>query len=100
MDVQEAEGLLKIQVDRLKKMPYTRLTGYMGGAASALSYEGRGASGMEYDFEVESMWEEEEGGDIRVQIVIFEKTMDCYTPISYAFIMNKDGAIVKEGFVG
>ena len=50
----------------------------------------------EYDVEVESAWQKEEGGNLLVHIALFERGWSVAIPMTYGFIMKPDGELVEE----
>ena len=99
MTMSEGEALLLEQAEKIKKLPFKRLTELMG-AANILSYETTGKAGTEYDVEVESAWAGETGGDLRVHIALFERTWDNFIPLAYTFVITPGGEIKGEEISG
>lgn len=50
----------------------------------------------EYDVEVESAWQDEEGGNLLVHIALFERGWSVAVPMTYGFIMKPDGELLEE----
>jgi len=50
----------------------------------------------EYDVEVESAWQTEEGGNLLVHIALFERGWSVAIPMTYGFIMKSDGELLEE----
>jgi len=50
----------------------------------------------EYDVEVESAWQTEEGGNLLVHIALFERGWSVAIPMTYGFIMKPDGELLEE----
>jgi len=73
-----------------------------GGNGHDHSHEGQGdefgnddAPG-EYDVEVESAWQKEEGGNLLVHIALFERGWNVAIPMTYGFIMKPDGELLED----
>jgi hypothetical protein len=57
---------------------------------------GNEAAPGEYDMEVESAWQDEEGGNLLVHIALFERGWSVAIPMTYGFIMKPDGELLEE----
>ena len=95
-NIEEAEALLSEKLGELKKVPYGRLSTLMG-AANVEALEVDAPSGMGYDVEVESVWAGEPGGNITVNIAVFERSMAVVMPLTASFVMAPDGSIIEGG---
>ncbi len=95
-DVEEAMGILQEQMKQVRDVPYERLSELMG-ASNVQSFDLAGPSGIEYDVEVESVWDDVPNGNIRVNIVVFEKGWTSFIPVTGSFVMAPDGTISEDG---
>jgi hypothetical protein len=91
----EAQAVLKEQMEKLKKLPYRRLTRYIG-AMNAETYDVKGPGGAQYEVEVESSWLGEPEGPISVHVMVYEKWWKSFLPLTGSFVMRQDGKI-EEG---
>jgi hypothetical protein len=57
---------------------------------------GNEAAPGEYDIEVESAWQDEEGGNLLVHMALFERGWSVVIPMTYGFIMKPDGELLEE----
>ena len=94
-DFKEAEKILAQQVEEITQRSYSELSSLMG-ARNIATCDGTGESGTEYEAEIESVWNAEEGGDIRVNVVLFEKGFNSCIPVTSSFVMKSDGTVLSS----
>ena len=71
------------ELQRLMDVPDTRVV--------------RGASGAEYQVEVEAMWDDKPNGDLRVMGTIDDSALwSSILPLTHGFIITSDGRFVGE----
>jgi hypothetical protein len=90
--MEEATKVLADQLEEVKKVPYDRLAALMG-VKNVESFDITAESGTKYDVEVESLWQDKEGGSIQVNIVVFENDLSSMIPAETSFIMTPDGSV-------
>ncbi|MCK4738679.1 MAG: hypothetical protein KAT46_01900 [Deltaproteobacteria bacterium] len=90
----EADKVLAHQLEEIQKRPYSELVSLMG-VENIVTCEGTGESGVEYEAEVESVWNGAEGGDIRVNVVLFEKGFNSCVPVTSSFVMRPDNSVLS-----
>lgn len=95
-NVDEALKVLEEQINEVKKVPYDKLTELMGVARTkTYAIEGDEYENDGYDVEIESVWEGKEGGNLVINIVVFEKDPSSYIPVTASFIITPEGSIVE-----
>lgn len=92
---QEMIEVLSVELERLKKLPYSKLTLYMG-AGNANAYDTPAKSGTPYDVEVESVWEDAPDGNLRVNVAVFEKSWTSFMPMMGTFVITPEGAMIGD----
>ena len=96
MNIEEAEGILKVELDRLMKEPYENLKKVMGGASRVQTFDIEGASGADYDVEIESIWADKEDGNILVHVAVFDKGWASMVPVGGSFVVTADDKILGK----
>ena len=108
MNKAEATGLIQHEVDNLRSRSYAELRGMID--AEPITGERTGLSGEKYQFEIESLWDNKPGGNIRVLGIIAEsphkpvfwkipvlRWIPIYTSsVTHDFIKNPSGEFVGE----
>ena len=83
MDRDEALGLLNAKLDDYRKMPYTELVSNID---SNQVIEIVGLSGVEYQIEIQVMWDHKPNGDIRVMGAIDDGGLRAVGPAVVAVL--------------
>ncbi|MEK7313056.1 MAG: hypothetical protein AAB065_01150 [Deltaproteobacteria bacterium] len=91
-EFEELENMLFVQMEKVKKLPYSRLALYMGGV-NIESYDAKSAEGIEYEVQVESELEDEATGRLRVNVAVYEKGWKSFLPAISSFVITRDGTI-------
>lgn len=91
-EVEELENMLFAQMEKIKKLPYARLASYMGGM-NVESYDAKSAEGTDYEVQVESEWEDEASGRVRVNVSVYEKGWRSFLPAMSSFVITPDGTV-------
>jgi hypothetical protein len=97
MDEAEAGSILNETLSRLRVLSFSELVARHLGDVDA--YEVTGASGAEYQIEVETFWDDprREGGNLRVMASIDDgRGWRSISPMTASFIMAPDGSFVGE----
>jgi hypothetical protein len=94
VDKQEAEGLLRGKLSEYCVLPYPKLVARIGTDDHVTM---AGASGAEYQLEVQVFWEDEPRGNVRVIGSIDDGGLRAFFPLTKSFIMAPDGTFVGEG---
>lgn len=93
MDIDEARNLLSHKLAEYRLLSYSNLAARMNAVDCA---EVLGPAGVEYQIEVEVMWDDRPGGDIRVIGAIDDGGWRAFVPLCDSFIMTPDGRFVGE----
>lgn len=94
MDRREAERLLGKYLARYRQLTYAELVSTVG---SDEQLEIAGESGTQYQIEVQFMWEDKRGGDIRVSAGIDDGSIrGAFRPVCEVFIVRPDGRLMGE----
>ena len=91
----EAQEILRHEIARLRSMTYQELVGYLG-PENVDSKEIAGESGTLCQVEIESMWDDEVDGDLRVMVAINSGGIRSFVPLTDDFIVAPDGTFVGE----
>jgi hypothetical protein len=94
MDKQEAERLLWDKLAEYRILPYPEFVARIGGDDHVTVF---GASGAEYQLEVQVFWDHNPGGNVRVIGSIDDGGLRAFFPLTNSFIMAPDGTFVGEG---
>ena len=90
MDHEEALALLNAKLDDYRKLSYDQLAARVGMRESP---EVVGASGAQYQMEIQIIWDNKPGGDVRVMAAIDDGGWRAFLPLSADFIMTLDGEV-------
>ena len=91
-EYEELENMLFAQMEKVKKLPYARLASYMGGV-NVLGYDAKSAFGGDYEVQVESEWEDQASGRLRVNVSVYEKGWRSFLPATSSFVITPDGTV-------
>jgi hypothetical protein len=58
--------------------------------------EVRGPSGASYQIEVEAVWDDKAGGNLRVRVHIDDRGLRAFAPLTDDFIVAPNGSFVGE----
>ena len=94
MDKQEAGGLLSAKLGEYRLLPYPELVARISSDDHVTVV---GASGVEYQLEVQVLWDDNPGGNVRVIGWIDDGGLRAFFPLSNSFSMAPDGTFVGEG---
>ncbi|MCK5236431.1 MAG: hypothetical protein KAR06_05525 [Deltaproteobacteria bacterium] len=94
-NLEEAKAVLGKALEDVKSASFKDLSELMG-VNNSKAFDMKGAEGGEYDVEVESIWEEEPEGNLRVNVVVFEKGWTSFVPLSASMLVAPDGEILDE----
>jgi hypothetical protein len=93
MDRQEAEAILQGQLDRYQSWSYQDLKAFIG---QIESYQAYGELGVQYQIEIQVLWDDAPGRNIRVLGSIDDGGLRAFVPICLDFIVAPDGRFVGE----
>ena len=93
MDSQEARTVVAKELLRYRAMSYQELQRLL---KEQDCFEARGPSGASYQLEVEAVWDDRPGGNLRVFGHIDDGGLRAATPLTEGFIMVPDGSFVGE----
>jgi hypothetical protein len=93
MNIEEARALLATEISAWRSRSYADLVGQM---KEPSAFEVEGASGTTYQLEIEVLWDDKRGGNIRVIGSIDDGGWRAFSLLSDDFIMAPDGSFVGE----
>ncbi len=93
MDTAEAKTLLKSHLQSYRSRPYADLVRLIGRVEVARL---PGASGVEYQVEINFNWDNRTGGNVRVIGSIDNGGWRAFVPLCEDFIMAPDGTFIGE----
>ncbi len=93
MDNAAAKAILRSHLQSYRDRAYTELVALVGDVQVAQLV---GAGGVEYQIEVEVMWDGRAGGNIRVLGGIDDGGWRAFAPLCDSFIMTPDGTFIGE----
>jgi hypothetical protein len=94
MDKELATQLLERELETLRHQPYADLVGRIG--SGSLEYECRGSDGLMYQLEIQFVWDDRAGGNVRVLGSIDDGGWHAWVPVSRSFIKSSDESFVDE----
>lgn len=90
----EAKAILKSELNKYRHKSFESLRKLM---EDLDGYEVRGPSGTLYQLEVQAMWDDKPGGNLRVMAGIDDGSFfSALTPLSDSFILTPDGEFLGE----
>ncbi len=93
MDKQEAKRLLTTKLAEYRPLGYTDLVAMIG---EIDCLEVTGPTGVEYQIEVQFMWDSKPDGDVLVSAGIDDGGLSAFAPLCGGFIVTPDGEFVGE----
>ena len=93
MDNQEAKAMLTTKLAEYRKLSYANLVAKIGDNDCL---EVSSPTGVEYQIEVQFMWDGKPGGDVRVMAGIDDGGWRAFMPLCDSFIVAADGRFVGE----
>lgn len=93
MNLDEARTLLRSHLETWRRRSYADFVGLLGEPQVA---QVRGASGVEYQVEVEVCWDGSPGGLVRVVGSIDDGGWRAFRPLTDGFLVAPDGTFVDE----
>ena len=93
MDKPEASLLLQKEIEARRAASYAELAELLDEPATI---ERRGESGVTYQLEVQVLWDDRPGGNLRVLVSIDDGGWRSLVPVSDDFIVAPDGSFVGE----
>jgi hypothetical protein len=94
VDKQEANAELSRIVAAYKSRSYDEWIARIEG--EAIAFEVTAASGRRYQVEIQAVWDDREGGDVRVMFGIDDGGWRAFLPLTDSFIIRRDGTFVGE----
>jgi hypothetical protein len=94
MDETEARGILAQHIKSLRAMSHAELQRFV---KDEEHLEAKGESGVEYQVEVQALWDEgRPGGNLRVMVSIDDGGWRAFNPLTEDFVIAPDGSFVGE----
>ena len=94
MNNEEAIELLEQELVRFRDEPYDSLVARM--SDGSICFERAGASGANYQIEIQVFWDDGDGGNVRVAGSIDDGGWRAFVPLNSDFIKAPDGSFVGE----
>jgi hypothetical protein len=91
---EEALQLLEKELATFRVQSYDDLARRI--SSGSLDYERSGASAAKYQVEIQFLWDDRPGGNIRVMGSIDDGGWRAFLPLSRSFIKSADGSFVGE----
>jgi hypothetical protein len=88
MNREEALSILNSKLDQYRQMSYAELSAMVGGEECQ---EAVGPSGVEYQIEIQVMWDHRPNGDIRVLGAIDDGGLRAFVPLSSDLLVKPVG---------
>jgi hypothetical protein len=95
MNTSEANEILSEQIKVLRQQSYSQLMGYKD-TKNIKCLEIIGKSGVKYQIEIESFWDDKPGKNLRVRVCIDDGGLRVLMPLSEDFIISPSGSFVGE----
>ena len=93
MDNNEAKILLQKTLEQFRQYSFKELQASIG---NIFTFQVDGESGVQYQIEVEAVWDGKPGQDIIVLGTIDDGGWRAFSPLSDSFIIRPDGTFVGE----
>jgi hypothetical protein len=94
MNNEEAIALLEQELAGFRGESYEKLVSRMSGGS--IDYERAGPSGTKYQVEIQVLWDDRRGGNVRVMASIDDGGWRAFVPLNRDFIKAPDGSFVGE----
>jgi hypothetical protein len=88
MDREEAQWLLNAKLDEYRKLSYDQLAARVGDEEFP---EVVGASGTQYQIEIQVVWDDKPGGEVRVLAAIDDGGWRAFVPLCDSLLITPDG---------
>ncbi len=95
-DKEEARLLLAGELEKIRSLGYTQLRKAFVEQKDIQAFNVAGASGVEYQLEIEGRWDGDEEEDIRILGSIDNGGLRAYVPLSDSFIVKPDESLLEE----
>jgi hypothetical protein len=94
MDRTEARAILQAEIAKYRQRSYDELLRLLD---EIDAYEVRGPTGAIYQLEVQGLWDDRPGGNLRVMAGIDDGgQVSAFAPLVASFILSPDGEFVGE----
>jgi hypothetical protein len=94
MNKEEAIEVLEEELASLRDESYDELVRRI--SAGSLDFERIGPSGVTYQVEIQVLWDDRRGGNVRVMGSIDDGKWRAFVPLNREFIKAPDGSFVGE----
>jgi len=94
MSDEEAKGVLRAEVIKLRPSGYQGLVERLAGKKEAVDVVG--LSGSAYHVELEGFWDDDEHRDLRVVVSIDDGGLRAFLPFTDSFTVDPTGAITDH----
>jgi hypothetical protein len=89
MNTDEATAIVRQELTKLRARPYAALVALIGNNPPTIVVTG--ASGGEYQIEIQALWDVDPGGDVRVIGSIDDGGWRAFLPLSQDFVAHPNG---------
>ena len=90
MNREEALSMLNAKLDEYRNLTYAQLATRVGEEGFP---EVVGPSGTQYQIEIQIVWDDKPGGDVRVLAAIDDGGWRAFMPLCDSLLMTADGAV-------
>jgi hypothetical protein len=90
----EAKAAAEARLRELRALPYGDLSERFAGRTEANDV--LAPSGVRYQLEVQGVWDDREGGNLRVIVSVDDGGLRAFAPLSADFIISPGGSFVGE----
>lgn len=95
-DKQEANAILSEELEKIRNLGYQELRKTFIEQKDIKNLEITGASGVDYQVEIQGWWDDKVDKDIRVLGSIDNGGLSAYVPLGDSFIMQPDGSLIDN----
>jgi len=93
MDTQEARRLIEEQLAKYRTLGYTGLLRLL---QEQDTFELDGDTGTKYQVEIQAVWDDRKGGDLRVLGSIDDGGWRSFVPLTSSFIIGPEDTLIGE----
>ena len=95
-DKEEARFILLDELEKVRNLGYAQLRNVFVERKDIQNFNVTGASGVEYQVEIQGWWDGDEEEDIRILGGIDNGGLRAYFPLSDSFIVRTDGSLLED----
>ena len=95
-DKEEARLILVDELEKVRNLGYAQLRKVFVERKEFQNFNVTGASGVEYQVEIQGWWDGDEEEDIRILGGIDNGGLRAYSPLSDSFVVRPDGSLFED----